>query len=580
VVNNFAVSVNGIEQDSIVAPAVIKDLQPGDEVTISTQLEYRILNSLMFQTRDTPVTLFADDRLLYSYGDPNTYPAFQKQPPPIVVSVTLPDTAVVSQASGGTAHSTNLLDLRLEYTLLETQTSLAVPVFTEGDKTLLFQDLLGENMLGLVLGLIMLIGSLALISIGLVIMRRAELATSFIWLGMTCLACAIWGLGANYVVIFLIPQSSLLYTLSNVGFFLGIVPLLRFGSTFLQPRYRWPLVVLQLFTCTLFLVTVITHLLGIFSFAQWLPYNQTILFVSLLLFVINVIVETTVFNNRVARLFLASLAAFALFAALELGNQYLGLIRSTGELLQIGLLLFIAVLAIVAWQQVNVAFDAAERSELLELEVASANRNMEMQRTLFETLANSSEEIRKLRHDMRHQLSAIKGMIESGENTEAADYIDTLYGNIPKVSNQLLCDNFAVNALAAHYLAIANSKEIQTDLRLVVPKKLGRVLDNDLCVIVGNLLENAIEACEFVEPHKRFVKISSTVDKNRFTLVVDNSFDGHLKVRRGEFYSRKRGLTTRGIGMQSVRAIVLKYDGTMKYETENQIFKTSLYVKI
>jgi sensor histidine kinase YesM len=577
-VTNFSVTVDGEERDGIVAPTTLTGLAPGATVTLATTLNYRVLDNLMFKNLGAPMTVFANGRPVYSYGDLNTYPPFQKQPPPAIASIALPEAAVL-QTLDPSLDGTERLNLVLEYTLLDTQDTLGIPEFRAGDKTLLFQELLSANLLGLLLGFVMLFGSLVLAAIGLAVMRHAEMATAFVWLGLTCLACAVWTLGSNDVVLFLVPQSSLLYTLSEVGFFIGIVPLLRFGMTFLQPRYLWPLLSLQTITAALFIVIVVTHLSGAFSFAQWMPYVQIVEFVALLLFVADVVVEMVVFRSTHARLLLIVLIVFAVLVTGELSNQYLGALRSSGELIQLGLALLIAVFAFIAWRQVTKAFEAAERSEQLELEIASINRNLEVQRTLFETLATTSEEIRKLRHDMRHQLSAIKGMIESEKIAEAENYIDTLYGNIPSIANRILCDNFAVNALAVHFLTIAESHEIQCDLRLVVPRKVGRILDNDLCVIIGNLLENAIEACAHVEKHKRFIKMSTTVDKVRFTLVMDNSFDGQLKVWRDAFYSRKRGMRTRGIGMQSVRAEVLKYDGAMKYETENEIFKTSLYIK-
>ncbi|MDR2108855.1 MAG: GHKL domain-containing protein [Coriobacteriales bacterium] len=579
-ISDFNVSVNGEERGTISAPTVLEGLESGSKVALHTTLGYRMLNNLMFQTYGNPVKVFADGRLLYSYGDPNTYPDFQKQPPPMVVSVTLPETAAESQYFDDVVDSSEDLDLRLEYTLLDTQSSLEVPRFSEGDEVLLFQQLLAQNLLGLVLGLVMLLGALALVPIGLATMRRAGLASAFIWLGLTCLACAIWSLGSNAVVIFLLPQASMLYNLKYVGFYLGIVSLLCFGLVFLQPQRRWPLMGLCIATGLFFVTIITTHLAGVFSFAQWWPYAQLVELLALILFMLDAIFELVVFRNRNARLLLIALGLLVLFSILESANQLLRIFPSVGELVQAGLAIFIAIMTFIAWQQVNQAFDAAERSEQLEAEITLVNRNLEMQRTLYEKLTTSSDGIRKLRHDMRHQLSAIKGMVEEGELAEAKEYIDTLYGAIPSISNRILCDNFAVNALAVHYLDIAEAADIQCDLRLVVPRKVGRILDIDLCVIIGNLMENAIEACEYVEEHKRFIKLSTTVDKTRFTLVMDNSFDGQLKVRRGEFYSRKRGLQGRGIGMQSVRAEVLKYDGAMKYEAENEIFKTSLYVKL
>ena len=68
------------------------------------------------------------------------------------------------------------------------------------------------------------------------------------------------------------------------------------------------------------------------------------------------------------------------------------------------------------------------------------------------------------------------------------------------------------------------------------------------------------------------------IASKRFTLIIDNSFDGELQLSGNEFYSRKR--KGYGVGVASVRSVVAKYDGSMKYETEAGVFKTSLYVKM
>ncbi|MDR0499853.1 MAG: GHKL domain-containing protein [Coriobacteriales bacterium] len=561
----LSADINGGEEFTVFLPQQVNALQKGDVLTLRTNLEGRLLNNLLIKTVHTSCSIYVDDQLYVSVGEVGTFPDFQKVPPDSVSVVTLPEKGS--------------FELKMVYKVSDVEDKIELPKLYQGDRTLLFSLLLEQSIMPLILSLLMLTAALAFIIVGLTSVRHVTFAETFVWLGMACLCCAIWTLCSNDIVLYLIPEPALLYTLTHIGIFSLVIPFVRLAMSMLQPVRRTPMLIMTIVASSIFVAAIISHLSGFASFFE--TYHYVIFMEGAIgvLLLINVLIEFFLYRNPVTRLFIISVIAMAFFAVLEVVNVAVHTIVISGFLLQLGVLFMVCGLAAIAWQQTIVAFDNAEKSIKLQFELLSMNRNLEMQRTLYETLASTTEEIRKLRHDMRHQLSAIKGMIDEGECEEARGYIDDLYGNIPSIASRLLCDNFAVNALVVHYLTIAEDKGIQCDLKLVVPRQVGRINDTDLCVIIGNLMENAIEACANVEAHKRFIKLNANTSAKRFTLVMDNSFDGHLKVRGGEFYSRKRGMKTRGIGMESVRAEVVKYNGSMKYETENEIFKTSLYLR-
>jgi sensor histidine kinase regulating citrate/malate metabolism len=263
---------------------------------------------------------------------------------------------------------------------------------------------------------------------------------------------------------------------------------------------------------------------------------------------------------------------------LDVINNYLGVFEAQGFVFQVGLLPFIVQLGFVSWRYINHALEDAERSRILSLEMSALSSSLEHQQQLFEKLSSDNTEVRRLRHDLRHQLSALRGLVLAKKDDEAISYIDSISDEIPKVTDMYLCENFAINALCVHYLNSANAKNIQTEVNLVVPKIVGKIADNDLNIIIGNLFENAIEACEYVEESKRFIKLQTRVDGKRFMLMIDNGFDGNVKVNNGIFYSRKRN--GKGVGTASVKAVVAKYNGTVKFETAADTFKVSLYFTI
>ncbi|MCL1891631.1 MAG: GHKL domain-containing protein [Coriobacteriia bacterium] len=557
--------INGEAQKALELPARLEGLKPGDVVNLERTIETRILDNVLIKGEHLFLKFYVNGRLYYEIGSLGTYPSFQKEPPHVVTSIPLPSTP-------------DYLNLRFSYVVPEGKSSLVLPEMYIGENELLFTLLMDYNLALLLISIFMIIGAAVFIIIGLTAIRRALVASAFLWLGLTCLSTATWTLCSNEIVLYLIPHPSLLYNLGYLGMF-GIIPaFLRFNYSMLYSKQNWLVRGLSYASAAAFILALTLHLTGVLSFAEMAPMLLVIGAIILASLLVALVIEQYRYKTPVRMRFVISCSIFTLFTTLEMVNWLGPHFAPTGLFFQLGLAFFVIELGVLAWEYVREALDASEKNARLQVEIASTNRALGAQRALYKTLTTSNEEVRKLRHDMRHQLSVIRGYLEDKKNKKALEYLDSLYGTIPNTADLFVCDNFAVNALVGHYQAIAKEQGIQVDLKLVVPEKVGRVLDTDLCVIIGNLFENAIEACAYVDEHKRFIKIQSSTDSVRFTFVIDNSFDGHVDVRHGEFYSRKRA--GKGIGMASVRAEVQKYDGSMKYETVDGVFKTSLYVKL
>jgi sensor histidine kinase regulating citrate/malate metabolism len=101
----------------------------------------------------------------------------------------------------------------------------------------------------------------------------------------------------------------------------------------------------------------------------------------------------------------------------------------------------------------------------------------------------------------------------------------------------------------------------------------------DLCVIVGNFLENAVEACRRMKRGNKFIRVRSRIEGNTLSIVVNNSFDGLWMEEEGVYLSRKGADGTRkGVGLASVRAICDKYGWLCKYEITGDVWKSSALV--
>ena len=115
-----------------------------------------------------------------------------------------------------------------------------------------------------------------------------------------------------------------------------------------------------------------------------------------------------------------------------------------------------------------------------------------------------------------------------------------------------------------------------------MPEKAGSVPDMDLCVIMGNMLENALEACRRMEGEEQFIKVRAIVDGIFLTIVVENSFDGNWQEEGGAYLSRKEASNIRGggVGLSSVRAVCEKHGGMMRIEINGKTWKSSALVNM
>jgi signal transduction histidine kinase len=567
IIESVTLHRDGVEQGEVSLPFTLTDVEQGEQVSIVTKVKTETSDSLLIKTEGASMRLFVDSILFDSDGESGTYPEFQKGPSPNLSTVNLPAEA-------------GFKEIRVVYTIPEAMHNLVIPPIYLGDHNALFKHLLLADGFDLALGFLLAVGGFTAALIALMIRHRLPLARVLQWLALACATTGLWGIGTNDLAIYLVPVPNLLYAGGSIGLLCISPAFFTFVLEVIAPFNRIPLVVACWVMRAIALVALILHLTGVVPLFISVQYLHFVPSGSILFFSAYVLYEYFAHRGIGAKSYVLPCAILTVFALATIVNYIVPFVRPEQFLLQVGILIFTVWAGIIGWFYVREVFDEAEKSTQLELEIESMNRNLEMQRYLYNNLTTATEQVRVVRHDLRHQLSAIRGYLEKGNVTGALGYVDTISGTIPEIANKLLCDNFAVNAVAVHYLDEAKKSAIQTDLRLVVPSDLGQIPDNDMSIIVGNLFENAIEACQYVEEDKRFIRITSKVVKNRLTLAIDNSFDGQYKETNGQFVSRKRKGQSKGIGISSVRAIVEKYGGSLKHEAADGVFMTSLYVKL
>ena len=217
-----------------------------------------------------------------------------------------------------------------------------------------------------------------------------------------------------------------------------------------------------------------------------------------------------------------------------------------------------------------------EQSKNMESNIMVMGKQLEFQSEHYKRLQAHIADTKRARHDLRHHLSVFQSYINAGEIEKLAAYVNKYAASLPDDTEIAFCENYAVNSILRYYISMAKNEGIQVDTHLELPENTG-ASDSDLCIIFGNCVENAIEACRNVDEGK-YIRINSQITGKMLAITIDNSFDGVLKKEDVALLSRKH--EGDGVGTSSVRAVARNYGGEVLFETKDDLFQTSVMLRL
>lgn len=186
--------------------------------------------------------------------------------------------------------------------------------------------------------------------------------------------------------------------------------------------------------------------------------------------------------------------------------------------------------------------------------------------------------MRGWRHDYHNHLQAMKGYLNLKQIDEIGNYLNQLETDLASIDTLYHSGNLQIDAILNSKLSIAAAKDINLDINAEVPAKLS-VNDIDLCVIIGNLIDNAMESCMKIEnPNKRFIRIYIAILKQQLYISITNATDESVEIRTNEYFTTKRG--DHGYGIKRVDSLVKKYDGYLKRANEVGVFATEIVLPL
>jgi hypothetical protein len=546
-------------------PHVFSGLPARTPVTVLLDISPTYGDCLYFKSVYAPLRVWANSTLLYEYGQDGTYPAYMSDPATAVDIVSLPET-------GSTVH------LRLEFLSPTARSSLTIHPLLLGTQANLYRHLCETLGFPFIFSILLIISGIFLLLLALFVVFFERKGMAFHWLGLFSVFAGIWTFGECNLTGLLIRNPTLLYLLAFIGLFSIPVPLLLFGRTVVPFHQKKPLRWLTLLYAAATVAALALQLTGLVPFERSMYVFHILEPLTLCLLTGGILFEMLHYHSPAAKRFLIPTAVLALSAVLEELNYLFHFTYTLSLFFQSGILLFVLSCGVVGGILIRDAMHLKDEEQKLKYEMGLMEYRLEEEKKHQRLLLENQEAVRAQRHDLRHQLAVIRSFSERGDNVRMNEYLDSLVAAIPSEQGRSYCENAAVNAIVSHYAAKAEQAGVEMDIRLTVPERMEQISDSSLCVIVGNLLENAGEACARMTEGRRFIRLRSRLQYGTLTITMDNSFDGRAR-RQGEaFLSSKRDEV--GTGLRSVRAMAEKYGGGASFETDGAVFLSSVYVRI
>lgn len=197
----------------------------------------------------------------------------------------------------------------------------------------------------------------------------------------------------------------------------------------------------------------------------------------------------------------------------------------------------------------------------------------------YAEVENMYRTMRGWRHDYHNHIQTMKAYLQMNKIDELNQYLNNLDNDLTTVDTVIKTGNVMIDAILNSKISLAKAKDINVNAKAIVPSQL-KILEIDLCVIIGNLLDNAIEACLKIENESdRFIRIYVDVFKEQLYISVQNANGGMIK-KIGKTYQSTKLTNFHGFGLKRIDNIVNKYNGYINRQNEEGVFATEVMLPL
>ncbi len=197
-------------------------------------------------------------------------------------------------------------------------------------------------------------------------------------------------------------------------------------------------------------------------------------------------------------------------------------------------------------------------------------------------IQNMYRQVRGWRHDYRNHINNMKIQLSQENYDGLSDYLNELADDLDTVDTVIKTGNVMADAILNSKLNVAEKMNVQLNVKANVPEMLP-MSDVELCSVLGNMLDNAVEACGTLPEEERFMRVYIGKLKGQLYLSVQNSA-GKVRKEKGSYLSTKEDASSstklHGYGLFRIDRVAKKYGGYVNRQNEEGIFATEILIPL
>lgn len=244
-------------------------------------------------------------------------------------------------------------------------------------------------------------------------------------------------------------------------------------------------------------------------------------------------------------------------------------------IIQIFMMIYVSLTVILlSLEYIRGSLERQKQFGILEFREQSAVENCRI-------LRYADEETKKVRHEMRHHLTVLTELIRAEQIQRSEEYIGAVLEEVERLPSSTYSHNMIVNAIVANYLNRAKQKGIAVDSEIRIEEELP-VRDQDLCVLLTNVLENALEACSAMSGESdRYIRLRLKTEGNLLYLECENSTEKKEWFNNTEkSHSARANRGAHGYGLLAIERVVADYCGEVKFSEQNGVFRVRALLQL
>ncbi len=210
-----------------------------------------------------------------------------------------------------------------------------------------------------------------------------------------------------------------------------------------------------------------------------------------------------------------------------------------------------------------------EKESKREIETRLKLQQIELELKQSKDIIKITDNLRKLRHDMNNHIGLIKSLIYEQKYDDLREYVDDLYQDVAVANEYIVVENKTLSVLLNSKREKA--KELEVDFQSFVAASDINIPEKDICVLFGNILDNAIEAASKAVDFK-FVNMSIQKTESGCIIQCENSIGEKPVIRKGKFLTSKADKNLHGIGTENIIDVVNKYNGKINFDYDDDVF--------